>query len=62
MMADKPYHKCFKEGCRNEASFGFRRGGYLKDIPAGKRGILWACLEHRTEARDRKEKAENLLK
>ncbi len=50
-------HDCFKDGCENDAGFGFGWPGHQKDIPVAKRGILWACSEHRAEAEQRWEKA-----
>ena len=49
--------KCFECGAR-PAPFGFRRQGISSQLPTGKRGVLWACAEHRDAARARKEAAE----
>jgi len=46
-------HACFL--CGSSASFGFRLPGLLSELPEGKRGVLWACREHRGEAERRRD-------
>lgn len=45
-------HPCHFCGA-SEAPYGFRHPGHPKDIPMGKRGTLWACAEHESDARAR---------
>lgn len=51
-------HACFL--CGSSASFGFRLPGLLSELPEGKRGVLWACRDHRGEAERRREAAAGL--
>ena len=50
--------KCFK--CDNYGPYGFRLRGPYSELTKGKRGYLWACAEHRKDARARKERAEKI--
>jgi hypothetical protein len=35
------------------APYGYRRAGPFSALPAGKRGYLWACADHKADAEAR---------
>ncbi|MGL6208970.1 MAG: hypothetical protein ACRC14_03970, partial [Paracoccaceae bacterium] len=39
------------------AAFGYGYPGHRKDIPVGKRGVLWVCADHRADAERRRDAA-----
>lgn len=49
-------HRCGICGA-DRAPFGYRLPGPLSQLPAGKRGTLWACAAHRDAAAQRQANA-----
>lgn len=41
----------------DRAPWGYRLPGLRSDLPAGKRGYLWVCDDHRDEAERRRDAA-----